>query len=350
MDFQQRIELIQDIERQRQSTVICYLTSIRPNLGASMSDDAVRVIFDHLLQLPERPVAKLDIFLCSDGGDGVLPWRLIPLFREFATRIGVLIPYHAYSAATLLALGADEIVLHPFAEMGPIDPTVANAFNPTNPLGQSIGIGVEDVKAYISFVKDTVGLQHQDALVRTLEILAHNIHPLALGNVERSISQTRMIARKLLLTHMDETESRRIDDLIETLTSKLYFHGHPINRREAQRELGLKIAEDPPPQLETAMWNLYVAFEHQLRNREIYDPTAEIYRTFNPTVGTSQIPLGSNITTTDTSAIIESTRLSSAFAVQRRYVVAGIDPNCEPIVREQILRQGWENHRTTTSD
>jgi len=36
----------------------------------------------------------------------------------------------------MLALGADEIVMHPFAEMGPIDPTVSNDFNPVDPTTQ----------------------------------------------------------------------------------------------------------------------------------------------------------------------------------------------------------------------
>jgi hypothetical protein len=60
-----------------------------------MSEDAVRVFFDHLLLLEERPVGKLDIFLCSNGGSGALPWRLVSLFREFAQSIGILIPFRA---------------------------------------------------------------------------------------------------------------------------------------------------------------------------------------------------------------------------------------------------------------
>jgi ClpP class serine protease len=44
----------------------------------------------------------------------------------------------------MLALGADEIVMHPFAEMGPIDPTVTNEFNPIDPqTQQKIGISVK---------------------------------------------------------------------------------------------------------------------------------------------------------------------------------------------------------------
>jgi Serine dehydrogenase proteinase len=250
--FAERVKLIEQIQEQRQSQVICYLTSIRPNLNAQMSDDAVRAIFDQMLLLPERPVKKLDVFLCSNGGAGTVPWRLISLLREYAESVGVLIPYRAYSAATLLALGADDIVMHPFAEMGPIDPTVTNEYNPVDPnTRRLIGISVEDVKAYISFIKTTVGIQHEDELVRTIEILAQKIHPLALGNVERFIAQSRMIAKKILLTHMKD--EHKIDEIVETMASKFYFHGHAINRREA-RDLGLKVVENLPPALETSMW------------------------------------------------------------------------------------------------
>ncbi len=280
MSYADRLALIQEIETLRDSKVICYLTSTRPGLAAQMSEDAVRVFFDHMLLLPERPLKRLDIYLCSNGGNGVVPWRLISLFREFAEHIGVLLPYRAYSAATMLALGADEIIMHPFAEMGPIDPTVSNDFNPIDELTrQKLGISVEDVKAYVSFVKDTVGIRHEDELIKALEILAQRIHPLALGNVERFISQSRMITRKILLTHMREEKSKHeIDETIETLASKLYFHGHPINRREAHDELKLKVAESVPPALETAMWKLYLEYEKELLNDKIFDPMADLYQ------------------------------------------------------------------------
>jgi ClpP class serine protease len=125
MTYVDRLSLITEIEQLRNSTILCYLTGIRQNLVAQIADDAVREMFDHLLLLPARPVKQLDVFLCSNGGSGTVPWRLISLFREFAEKVAVLVPYKAYSAATMLALGADEIVMGPFAEMGPIDPTVA---------------------------------------------------------------------------------------------------------------------------------------------------------------------------------------------------------------------------------
>jgi Serine dehydrogenase proteinase len=354
MSYAERVKLIAEIEQLRNSKVLCYLTSVRQNIAANMADDAVREMFDHLLLLPSRPVKQLDIFICSNGGSGTVPWRLVSLFREFAEKLAVLVPYRAYSAATMLALGADEIVMGPFAEMGPIDPTVANEYNPIDPATkQKIGISVEDVKAYVGFIKDTVGIRHEDELVKAIEILASNVHPLALGNVERFISQSRMITRKILLTHMTgEASKHEMDEIIDTLASKLYFHGHPINRKEAREELKLKVADKVPPELESAMWKLYQDYEGQLENKIPFDPMSGIFAAASaPVVQPGQlnqlsvIPPGTSVTTSTILAIVESARLSSVFDMERRFVVAAWGQQGEPLVRSEILSQEWHQER-----
>lgn len=212
---------------------------------------------------------------------GKIVWRRIEMTGD-PKSFAVLVPYHAYSAATILALGANEIVMHPFGVLGPIDPTVTNEFNPQDPPGRLVGISVEDVKAYVNFVKETVGITHEDELVQMLAILAEKVHPLALGNVERFISQSRMIARKLLNTHMDNVSERDIEDIVESLASRLYFHGHPINRSEAERELRLKVAKDVPSAVEDAMWRLYQDYEMEFRNREPFQPFVELTAQLQP--------------------------------------------------------------------
>ncbi|MCZ3380487.1 SDH family Clp fold serine proteinase [Rhizobium sp. AG207R] len=351
MAYQDRLAIIDQIERLRGSKVICYLTSVRSNLGANISQDAVRIFFDHLRLLPERPIKKIDLFICSNGGDGTVPWRIISLLREYAETVGVILPYRAYSAATMLALGADEIVMHPFAEMGPIDPTVTNGYNPIDPqTNQRIGISVEDVKAYISFVKDTVGIRHEDELIKAVEILSDKVHPLAIGNVERFISQSRMIARKILLTHMsEETSKHKIDEIIETLASKLYFHGHPINRKEA-KDLGLQVAEHPAPELEELIWNLYLDYEIEFKNNEIYDPVGQLFAN-SPApqpvpagpVPIPAIPLGTAVTNDLRLASVESMKLSSIFDVRKRLVVVGHQSLFEPVIREEQLSVRWSH-------
>jgi hypothetical protein len=350
-----RIGIIKQIEALRTSTVICYLTSIRPNLNAQMSEDAVRVMFDQMLRLPKRPVENLDIFLCSNGGNGTVPWRLISLFREYASRVSVLLPYRAYSAATLLALGADEIVMHPFAEMGPIDPTVTNEYNPVEtPSNRRLGISVEDVKAYIAFIKNTVGIQNQPELIKAVEALITKIHPLALGNVERFLAQSRMIAEKIMRTHMpDAGSTKQIEEIIDTLASKLYFHGHPINRQEARKELGLKVLEKVPEELETAMWKLYEDFEVEMENRTIFDPMSAIYTKYpaptptapNPMgqITPSIVPPGTNAESDMILAMVESAAGSSRFTQKTRIVVASVGQSGEPTIRQETLAQGWQH-------
>jgi hypothetical protein len=69
--FEARLQLLKRLEEIRGSSIICSLTSLRPNVAAAMAEDSVRVLFDHLGFLPSRPVEKLDVFLCSNGGSGI---------------------------------------------------------------------------------------------------------------------------------------------------------------------------------------------------------------------------------------------------------------------------------------
>lgn len=347
MSFQQRLPIIDEIERMRSSRVLCFLTSLRPNVQANISEDGVRVMFDHLLALRERPVERLDLFLCSNGGSAVLPWRIVTLLREFAKELNVLIPYRAYSAASMIALGADQIFMHPFAEMGPIDPTVSNDFNPVDTNNRRLGISVEDVKAYIDFIKTTVGITHEDELVRMIDALVGKVHPLALGNVERFLSQTRMTARKIMKTHMSDADEHQIDTIVETMASKLYFHGHPINRIEARNELRLKVATDLPRALEDAMWRLYLDFEEEFRNRERFLPHAAVLKAIDDAAaaGAPVAPGRIRQEFELLHVIVESGSLSSRFETSRRYLLAGIGQNQEPVIREELLGEAWTHAR-----
>jgi hypothetical protein len=272
----------------------------------------------------------------------------VSLFREYAKSFSVLIPYRAYSAATLLALGADEIVMHPFAEMGPIDPTVSNEFNPIEEgTRRRLGISVEDVKAYVSFIKSTVGITHEDELVKMIEVLSNKVHPLALGNVERFISQTRLIARKILRTHMkDEKDERTIDEIIENMASKLYFHGHAINRVEAREELKLKVLTELPPSLETTMWELYKEYEKEFKNHLPYNPVGELMaKAISPDTDVVDMQAFklAQIKQDMLIAVVESSRLSSRFVQEQRFALHGIGSNGEPIIRQDVISQQWDH-------
>lgn len=278
MPKDRRHEIIKKIEKERKSRLICYVTSTRKGLDVQMAMDAVRRIYDHLT--PISGVDKIDLFIHSNGGDGTVPWRLVTLIREFTESFGVLVPHRAFSAATLTALGADEILMHQMGMLGPTDATVGNPFNPRDPLGRQLGISVEDVTAYLALLKDDAGIRHEDELIQGFNILASNVHPLALGNVKRSISQSRMMAKKLLSLHLDPSKDEHlIEELVDNLTSKLYFHGHPINRKEA-KDIGIPTIVEPSSNLEKAMWDLYLDYEAEMKLEKSFEMTDEFLAAF----------------------------------------------------------------------
>lgn len=257
--------------------LISYITSTRPGFEFQIADDVLPFFYKSLEAGKTKATKGVDLFIHSNGGSGTTPWRIVNLIREYTKDFAVLVPHHAFSAATLIALGADKIIMHRMGCLGPIDPSVANPFNPTHPQnpGQLIPISVEDVSAYFTLIKEDIGVQHEDELIQAVIALTEKIHPLALGNVQRSHHQSRMIAKKLLRKHMPDAElEHEIDKLVENLKSNLYFHGHPINRVEAREDLKLKV-DDAPPALELLMWSLYEEYARELKVIERFNPTHE---------------------------------------------------------------------------
>lgn len=121
-----RIELIKGIEEKRKSKVIAYVTSDRINLSSGISGDAVPILHEHVLALTPEERGKLDLFIYSRGGDSDIPWTIVSMFREYSKQgpFSVLIPYRAHSAATVISLGADEIIMTEKSELEPIDITL----------------------------------------------------------------------------------------------------------------------------------------------------------------------------------------------------------------------------------
>jgi hypothetical protein len=270
-----RLALLKRIEQERKSTVISYVTSSRGALGAQIGNDTIRIFREHLGRAGK--VEQLDLLLITRGGNTLTPLRLVSLLREYSKRICVLVPYMAHSAGTLIALGADEVVMGAMGELGPVDPSVANHFNPiqatediqgTTPKPRPrIPISVEDVTSYLSFAQSHA---HLDAagMASAYSTLTANVHPLALGNILRNHNLIRHLARRLLSMHMEAGETERIDAIVKTLTEELYSHSYLITRDEAPK-LGLKVVA-PSVDVEESMWNLFKLYEGHLGiDREI---------------------------------------------------------------------------------
>jgi hypothetical protein len=81
-----------------------------------------KAFFDARGEMPQNgPVALL---IDSPGGDARNAFQIATLFRRQCSGFTAVVPRYAKSAATLLVLGAKEIILNRFAELGPLDAQV----------------------------------------------------------------------------------------------------------------------------------------------------------------------------------------------------------------------------------
>jgi hypothetical protein len=95
-----------------------------------------------------------------------------------------------------------------------------------------------------------------------------------------------MLGEKLLRLRDPSMEPHKISSLIEELTTKLYYHGHPIARSEAKEDLGLPVDEPKPP-VEKAIWDLYLAYERELKMDVQFDAVSEALAATSPQSGTA---------------------------------------------------------------
>jgi len=268
--MEERIKVLRRLEEKRGSKIISYITSDRRGLNTQLAQDAVRLIYKHLQKIDS--VEKIDMFLYTTGGNLMAPIRIVHLIREHCKRLEVLVPHRAMSAGTLLCLGADNIVMGSLAELSPVDPSTANAFNPQDPLNpsQRIPVSVEDVRAYLNLAQDQAGITSEENRTEVFKELTSQINPIALGNVHRVFSEIKILVESLLKTHMKkEDEKLKITQIVEALTNK-YTHDYPICRHEAQ-ELGLKVSR-PDAETEKLMMELFTLYEDKLEMSTPFNP------------------------------------------------------------------------------
>jgi hypothetical protein len=256
MPLQERQAIIGRIEKirgNRRLVAICNLDRAGdppqlPGLSTQFEDNLKEPLFRVLKETVGRK-DRLDVLLYTRGGATNAVWPIAGLLREFDPKFEVLIPFRAHSSGTMLALAASNIVMSQLGELSPIDPTTANQFNPREPTNAQarLGIAVEDVTSYqevwkqvLDFDKkeNTLPLEQKYALLQPhISRLATEIHPLALGNVQRTYMQMRVLAR-LLLEHHYGADEKKISKIIDSFTKGYYSHHHMINRHEAKKILG----------------------------------------------------------------------------------------------------------------
>ncbi len=265
-----RIDKYKNLEELRKSKLLIYFTGDRQNAEANIGADILAPFANHLDTIGD--VDKISLLLYSNGGSTLAAWSLVNLIRSFCKDFEVIIPFRCQSAATLICLGTNRIVMTKQATLGPIDPSTNGLMNPqVNLNGQNIRVpvSVEHVNGYLDMAKNDFGIEKSEELKDIFLKLSENIHPLSLGNVYKSKSQIKMLAEKMLKYH--QIESANVTKVISFLCSESGSHDYTIYRREAKEELGLNI-EKPNDELYAVIKSIYQDIENEMELRNPYSP------------------------------------------------------------------------------
>ena len=337
MERENRLQLIKTIQEARHSSLIIYMTGDRSGLQTKIATDVFPMFHKHLIQTKNQK--KIDLFLYSTGGITIAGYALVNLFREFCDEFNVIIPFKALSCATLIALGANEIVMTKMGQLSPIDPSIGHPLGPIVQIpGQSerkvAPVNVEDVNAFFDLAKNEAGLSQEDSMKKVFEILASQINPLVLGSVQRSRAQIAFLAKILMEYHTQD--ENRIRKAVGTLTRKRFSHDYIISRREAIDVLGLNIFK-PDAMLTKLIVDLFNAYNDILMMDKPYNP---------------EVILGADeekVSQFDR-AIIESTNFTHVFRTKKEIKRVQVSQPGIPYpvtgYQERILQEEWMEDNT----
>jgi len=265
-----KIDLIKKIEKERDSRLLVYITGDRKPFHTRVAADVLPLLNQHLSEFGE--VDKVSLLLYTSGGDMLAPIRIVKLIRNHCKKFEILIPYKAHSAGTLIALGADEIVMGKLGELSPVDPSTGHPFNPQNPSDpkQRLEVSVEDLNSFFLFAKERAGVK-DDQMFEIYKQLVEKMHPLSIGNAYRAFRMSKILTERLLELHMDRVrDKKKIDKIVKEITGDITIHAYPIDFGDAQ-DLGLNVSS-PSVDLEQVIWDLYSHYAKELNLGQPFHP------------------------------------------------------------------------------
>lgn len=117
-----RKKMLLELENILGSPVISYVQNRKVQFISSIQEDDEKFMADILYSVP-LGTRKINLILSSLGGDPDTALKQVQILRDtFPEGFNVIIPQFAKSAATIISLGANKIIMGQLSELGPIDP------------------------------------------------------------------------------------------------------------------------------------------------------------------------------------------------------------------------------------
>ncbi|HEC32100.1 MAG TPA: hypothetical protein ENI41_06395 [Deltaproteobacteria bacterium] len=167
---------------------------------------------------PDKPI---DMIIHTPGGILFSAYQIARALKEHKGRVTVFIPHYAMSGGTLIALGADKIVMDKDAIIGPVDPQLVEA-KITLPAVSLINL--PQLKNWNDIDDSTIVMIDQ---------------------AKKSLQQVKEMVTSLLADH---TTPEQLQKILDRLVGGHVTHDYPIFPEDAKK-LGLPVSMDMPAEV-----------------------------------------------------------------------------------------------------
>jgi len=205
-----RQDLIKQIEQITKRRLLVYVADI--NKPESILKPEDKTGFSDLIQ--DVTETEVDFFINSPGGFAEVTEAIVSMLRSKFANIRFAIPNMAKSAATLLVLSGDKLLMDHRSELGPIDPQVAyrSIDGQKNEAAEDILDGFEEAREALA----TKGPAATPAYVPLLNKYTIGL----LQSCKNAMKLSRKLAESWLTTYMFHSDpaSAKITNIIEYFT------------------------------------------------------------------------------------------------------------------------------------
>lgn len=204
---------------------------------------------------------KLDLFVHSPGGDADAAEQICEYLRTQYDHIRVIVPLQAMSAATMMALSADEVVMGDHSQLGPIDPqlTIQTPEGVRQASAQAIKDQFELAQKQCA---DPAALPAWMPILRTLA-------PGLLAACDHAAARAEEIVSTAMAKYMLAGDPKGSEKAAEAASwfgdaKTLLSHGRPVRRDEA-RDHGVVVTDlEEDDDLQDAILSVHHATMHTL--------------------------------------------------------------------------------------
>ena len=271
-----RQSIIKKIEEITNRKLIVYTASFQHPAG-SIQKQEIPIIEDLLASVSESKNKSIDLMMHSPGGELGATEKILQMIRERFDNFRMIVPNQAKSAATMLGLGSDEILMGYLSELGPIDPQILK----TLPNGTFIFIPAHALINTLEHIKNQI--RNNEPYQVYMPILS-NIEPEMIDICQKAISESSEVAEQWLKKYMlrgypEEAIKKVVEDLGSTKVYKT--HGKMISAVQA-KSMGLNVTLiDKEDTLWKLIWELYYRSEIELEEKP---SVVKLFETANSSV------------------------------------------------------------------